>query len=101
MKTRLAVLVVFLIYVVFFATDAWSAPVAAYKGNGATITLFDEECRLKDQVTNLGHRSTWVEKGRTFEGCWQAHPGGFVIIYSSDKTIAIIPAHVFERVTGV
>lgn len=97
---RNSVVLLFAVWVVVYATEAGSKPVASYQGNGMSITLYDDECTLKAEVSNLHHRSTWTEKGKTFEGCWSAHPNGFVVIYSIDKSVVVVPARVFERVTG-
>lgn len=67
--------------------------------NGVTIILYDEPCKLTEEVTNLPRRATWDENGKVNEGCWR-YTNGTVVAYFDDKTVAAIPAQVFERVTG-
>lgn len=66
---------------------------------GIVITLHSDKCELKE-ISNLPYRITWDEKGKTTEGCFGAK-GGMVIFYFQDKTVGIIPTHVFEKVLGV
>jgi hypothetical protein len=70
---------------------------------GVVITLHSEECQIKDVVSNLPRRATWLERGKTFEGCF-----GFVeqmqllmFYFKDDKTVAGMPAGMFSKVTGV
>jgi hypothetical protein len=69
---------------------------------GVVITLHSEKCELAE-VSNLPRRATWLENGKTFEGCF-----GYVeqlqllmFFFKDDKTVAGMPAGVFSRVTGV
>lgn len=69
---------------------------------GVVITLHSEKCELAE-VSNLPRRATWLESGKTFEGCF-----GYVeqlqllmFYFKDDKTVAGLPAGVFSRVTGV
>jgi hypothetical protein len=65
------------------------------------ITLTDEPCALKGQISNLPMRAIWVEKDKTYEGCWGARQNiGMVLAYFDDHTVALIPMQVFVRVVG-
>jgi hypothetical protein len=78
----------------------YAAPLFTATNEGVTITLTDEPCAL-DAVSNLKYRATWVEKDKTFEGCWAPHREmGAVIAYFDDKTIALIPVQAFVKVVG-
>jgi len=91
----------FIIVAVIWATGAFAAPLYKGEGSGITVVLTDEPCRLA-AVTNLKHRATWTDKeGKVFEGCWSQHPEfPIVIAYFDDKTVAIFPVEIFERVRG-
>lgn len=69
------------------------------ESDGVIVTLTDEPCALAS-VKNLPHRSTWQEKGKTYEGCWGGHPLGVVVAYWDDLTVALIPLQSLVRVTG-
>ena|SRR5688572_20475 len=68
--------------------------------DGTVITIHSEKCEMKE-VVNLPKRATWREGAKTYEGCWGLSPMGVVMFYFSDKTVAIVPAEVFQKVTGV
>ena len=67
------------------------------------ITLHSEPCALKGEVSNLPRRATWLEKGKTFEGCfgYVEQLGVIMLYFKDDKTVAGVPATIFSRVTGV
>lgn len=82
-------------------TEAAAGPIAVVTNDGAKITLYDDPCEL-NEVSNLPQKAVWQEKGKTYAGCWSLHPAGFVVtFFKEDRTVAIIPARVFEKVTGV
>ncbi len=68
--------------------------------DGVIITLHKEKCEMKE-VVNLPHHATWDEKGKTFTGCWVFNPIGVVMLYFSDKTVAVVPGSAFQKVQGV
>lgn len=81
--------------------DAAAGPVAVTHHEGVKITLYDDPC-TSDVVSNLPYKAEWVEKGKTYTGCWGLHPMGLVMTYfKEDRSVALIPARVFEKVTGV
>jgi hypothetical protein len=79
---------------------ALAASIAVTTQGDAKITLFDEPCKLR-AVSNLKMRAVWVEKGKTFEGCFGVHPGGVVLAYFDDGSVVIMPVQDFAAVTGV
>ena len=93
-------LAVLLLIATVWPIRAFAAPMAVTTQGEAKITVFDEPCKLKS-VSNLKMRAIWVEKGKTFEGCWGIHGSGFVVSYFDDGSIALIPAQDFAAVTGV
>lgn len=100
-----AILVAVIAAILSFGPVLWWAkahagPVAEAAADGAKVTLTDEDCKLKDKVTNLPKRATWKEKGKTFEGCFGVHPGGVVMAYFSDGSVVIIPVQMFTAVSG-
>lgn len=64
------------------------------------VTIYTEPCTLKE-VQNLPQRATWVEGGKTIEGCAGMHPAGAVMFYFADKTVVVHPMSAFVSVTGV
>jgi hypothetical protein len=86
--------------ITIWATKAYSAPIYEAKDETLLIVLTDEPCNLPE-VSNLKHRATWTEKGKTFQGCYAIHPAvPFVLAYFEDKTVVLVPAEVFQRVPG-
>lgn len=83
----------------FYASRLYAEPRFTAQGEGVVITLYDEPCDLEDQITNLPYKATWVENGKTFKGCFVPRPdAGFVIAYFDDKTVALIPFKVLQKV---
>lgn len=71
----------------------------ASKG-GVVVTLHDTPCKLA-AVANLPMRATWVEGGKTFEGCWAVSGmAPIVMMYFDDKSFAIAPMQEFERASN-
>jgi hypothetical protein len=81
-------------------STAYSEPLFRVSHEGVVITLHNEKCEMKE-VSNLPHFATWEEKGKSFKGCWGFNPLGVVMLYFSDKTIAVVPASAFTKVQGV
>ena len=78
-----------------------AAPVAQFSAQGVTVTLTDEDCRLKDTVVNLPKRATWTENGKDIEGCWGTiQQISMISFYFADKTATALPMQIFSRVTG-
>ena len=76
---------------------------ALYKTDqeGFSITLYSDPCEMRE-VTNLKWRAMWIEDGKKIEGCWAPwQPFGVIGAYFADKTVAVIPIEVFEKVQGV
>lgn len=90
-----------LIFFLGFVLPARADPVGAASGDGLTVTLYDEPCRL-DGVTNLPFRATWQEAGEPAqEGCWAANRKmRTVATYWSDRTVIVISVDLFVRVGG-
>ena len=64
---------------------------------GVTVILYDEPCMLA-AVVNLPLRAQWLERGKTFEGCYARHPARIIMAYFEDRTVMIFPASAFGRV---
>lgn len=83
-----------------WATQAQAVPIAQANQEGVQITLTDEDCKLP-AVANLKKRATWTEKGRTYEGCYGGHPYfPIVMAYFSDKTVVALPLEIFTALRG-
>lgn len=77
-----------------------AAPLVSASAEGAIITLTDEPCALK-AISNLPFRATWVEKDKSYEGCYGVRADvGLVVAYFNDATVALIPMQVFKKVVG-
>jgi hypothetical protein len=85
-----------------FAKKASADPRFAADGdNGAVITLFDDPCELKEQITNLPYKATWTESGKQFDGCWApVQQLGVVQMWFTDKTAFPVPLRVLKPVVG-
>jgi len=75
--------------------DTEAAPIAMATGQGVQIMLTDEACALP-AVKNLAGRITWVERGKTTEGCYGVS-GVIVIAYFADLTVVLIPLREFAK----
>lgn len=75
---------------------------ASVNNGQVVITIYTEDCTLKNVVTNLPKRATWVEGGKTYEGCAGVQPdaGVAMFYFSGDKTVAVVPLQIFARVIG-
>lgn len=70
-----AILLGVVLAMAFWSSGVRADPIAtASAENNAVITLYNEPCDIKDQVTNLPMRATWVEGGKTFKGCFGVRP---------------------------
>jgi hypothetical protein len=90
--------------IVFVVLAGWYSfaradAVAVANIEGVKITLFNEKCELKE-VSNLPYKATWVEDGRTYKGCWAANQGFVVGFFVDDKSVAVMPMRIFQKVTG-
>ena len=92
----------FLAGILFFvATSVYADPVMQLTEGDLQIVLHDSPCKLKD-VVNLPRKAVWMEKGKTFEGCWGVRPdAGAVIFYFEDKTVGLAPMQAFKRTTSI
>jgi hypothetical protein len=97
---QVLVLIVLVLLVLLYARPAFADPIAVTKSGDITITLYSEDCALKE-VSNLPRRATWVEGNKTFEGCWGPTQFEVVMMYfAEDRTAAVVPVQVFQRVSG-
>ncbi len=81
---------------------AYSEPRYHFGTTNLSITLHDELCGMKDEVTNLPRRAVWKDKGVETEGCWGfSEQFGLVLMYFKDKTATALPAALFTKVTGI
>jgi hypothetical protein len=82
------------------ATGAYATPLFQAEAEGVKIVVYDEPCKI-DAVANLKYRATWHEKGKVFEGCVGGHPQFPIVMgYFADKTVVVLPAEMFVKVTG-
>lgn len=80
---------------------AYSDPIFKAENEGVAITLYDEPCELA-AVSNLPFKAVWIEKGKTFQGCWGARTEvGLVVAYFDDRTVGLIPIQALKKVVGV
>ena len=82
-------------------TFALAEPRYQFSAQDLTITLHDDVCALKSEITNLPRRVVWKHKNETVEGCWGfSEQFGLVLLYFADKTATAIPSQIFQRVSG-
>lgn len=83
------------------ALPSYATPIAKFTGGNVSITLHDEACTLKAEITNLPKRAVWLEGGKEVEGCFGVIGAfGMVSLYFSDKTATAMPVQLFERVSA-
>lgn len=76
-------------------------PMASAEAGGIRITVYTEDCAMKETVQNLIKRATWTENGKTIEGCGGVFPQiGIAVFYFADKTVVPVPLQMFERVSN-
>lgn len=81
-------------------SPAFAEAVFQGQGQGVTITVYNEPCKLTD-VTNLPYRATWEENGKVTEGCIAPRPdAGVVVGYFADKTVALMPLQMFKKLVS-
>jgi hypothetical protein len=98
MKTLLAFLAA---CAVFLSFPAAAKPVGQVSQGDMRIVFHDEPCKLKE-VINLKYRATWLQGGKTYEGCWSAHQQyPIVVTYWADSTVGIIPLEVVGSATEI
>lgn len=62
-----------------------------------TITLHDDTCAFKSEITNLPRRVMWKNNKETVEGCWGfSSQFGLILLWFSDKTSTALPAPLFK-----
>ena len=94
--------VLFLAFFFCLPSIVIARPMVQASVQGIVITVHSEDCELKNVVSNLPKKATWVENGKTFEGCAGASPLGVLMFYfHGDKTVAAVPADLFVPVTGI
>lgn len=92
-------LVAFVLGVAFYAAKVHAEAVAVAQIEGVTITLHKEKCALTE-VSNLPFKVTWEEKGKSYVGCWGLNGNFVAAFFKEDKSVAVIPAQAFTKVTG-
>lgn len=99
--TRVVPLLAVLVFTVAWATKAYADPRFAVSTDKFRVTLYDEPCALKDQITNLPYKAVWEEAGKVYQGCWGPRPEvESIVVYFTDKTVGIIPFGALKPVTG-
>jgi hypothetical protein len=85
---------------IFFAccVPASAAVVATMTDGKATIHIYNEPCKLTQQITNLPMRATWTEDGKTSEGCFTIRGSILLTYWAIDKTLGVIPVASLQMV---
>jgi uncharacterized protein (DUF1501 family) len=95
-----ALVIVLAIGGALYAGRAVAEPMFQVRQGDVVITLHSEECTLKE-VSNLPNRATWTEGGKVFEGCFGIQPAmKAVMMFFTDKSVAVAPASIFTRIVG-
>ena len=92
----------FVFFIVFgLFLEAHAAVIGQAKIKDVVISITNEPCNMTDVVA-MPYRATWLENGKTFEGCAAGHPSGLIILYfRQDKSIALVPAQLFEPLSSM
>lgn len=78
-----------------------SEPRYQFSAPDLTITLHDDDCKLKSEITNLPRRAVWKHKDEVVDGCWGfSEQFGLVLLYFADKTATAIPSQIFQKITS-
>jgi hypothetical protein len=97
----LPIWIVLLIVVFCWPSIVFSEPRFQVSNKDITITLFDDPCELKDQISNLPFKAEWKEGAKTYRGCWGPRPDvEAVLFYFDDKTMGAIPFGAIHKVVG-
>ncbi len=87
---------------VLLAAPVHAEPRYSFSSGTLSITLTDELCTLKGEISNLPRRSVWKQDGVETEGCWgYSEQFGLILLYFKDKTATALPAPLFSKVNGV
>jgi hypothetical protein len=96
MKRLLAALVL-----LAMLAPAAAAPVLSASVGEVSVMLFDDPCALEQVGGRPYRRAQWIEGGAITEGCWGAVPlpgQPVVMFWFADRTLAVLPAGLFQRV---
>lgn len=87
----------------FFTYNADAKAIARFSvKDKLSVTLHDDNCAMKGEVTNLPKRAVWRLDGVDTEGCWgTSEQFGMIFFYFADKTATGIPIPFFEPVNEV
>lgn len=99
---RLALVVAIGLGLILVAATAQAEPIYVASQGGIKITLYNDKCELSE-VSNLPLKATWEEGGKLYQGCFALNPqmGVVAAYFREDRSVAVIPSNVFQRVTGV
>src|SRR5688572_13056551 len=83
---------------ILWPTEAKAEPVyQAQSEDGSIITLYTEECTLKDRVVNLPGHVTLQKGDKVIVGCW-GHTNGLFLFYWDTKRVGHSSAEYFSKV---
>lgn len=90
-----------LLLVTLAAPLAYAEPKYQFDAKDLTITLHDDSCSFKSEITNLPRRVVWNHKGEVVEGCWGfSEQFGLILLWFADKTSTALPSQLFKKVVG-
>ena len=82
-------------------TFIYAEPQFLFGTQDLTITLHDDVCALKSEITNLPRRAVWKHKDEVVEGCWGfSERFGLILLYFADKTSTALPSQLFNKITN-
>jgi hypothetical protein len=100
MFPRTVVCLLFAIALIAFCTQAQGKPLAVANAQGATITLTDDPAKC-EAVPQFQYKVIWEEKGKRYEGCFGVHGPIIVAYFPGDKSLALMPAQVFQPLSSM
>ena len=101
-----------LIFLLFVLAIAWNyaiaEPVARAVEGGVSVILYSDICEL--DVQGLPMKATWGDGKRLWNACFDVRdpffgmirpPALIILMYFDDKSIVMLPAHLFKPYSGI
>ena len=79
---------------------SYAEPIAIARGNGISITLHTDKCKIS-YLTNLPNRVVWKDT-KTYEGCFAFfEESNSIGAFLDDGSVIVVPLGMFKPVTSL